>query len=130
MSMENPRRDSGGSVFGDNNSLFGGGASSSSDLPNSASSGVGSTTTTATTATISSSKSLSTPSTANVTLMSNVQTESPASFSVDLPMVGYHHVQQGYGGVVVGPSTNQQPQQVQYDGYYTTHTQQQAHSTL
>ena len=74
MSMENPRRDSGGSDFGDNNkSLFGSAtAASSSDLSNSASAAGATTAATATAASSSKSiSSLSTPSTTrNVTLMS------------------------------------------------------------
>ena len=113
MSMDNSRRDSvsgagggaaggggsGGGIFGD--SLF----AATSDLPSS-----------------------STSPPTNGT-MSNVQTDSPASFNVDLPLsysgssgsyVTTH--QQGYGG------SSAQSQQIQYDGYYAQ--QQQAHSTL
>ena len=72
ISMENPRRDSGGRDFGGNNkSLFGSAAAaSSSDLSNYASA-AGATTAATATSSSKSISSLSTPSTMrNVTLMS------------------------------------------------------------
>jgi transcription factor STE12 len=137
MSMENPRRDSSNgastsaaSVFGDPTSLFTpiGAGPTSSDL---------STTTTTSSSSSPSLSLLSKPLTSTPPTMgmmtgsgTNVQTDSPASFSVvDLPTTmvvgsGGGYVQGGYGG---SSSQTQQQQQHQYDGYYT---QQQTHSTL
>jgi len=125
MSMENPRRDSNGasvaSVFGDPNSLFN--AAASSDLS-----------TTGTSSSSSPSSSLlskplsSTPPMMGMMTNTNVQTDSPASFSVvDLPAMVGGYVQGGYGGGSSTNTTQTQQQQHQYDGYYT---QQQTHSTL
>jgi transcription factor STE12 len=133
MSMENPRRDSNGatvvSVFGDSiNSLFS--AAASSDLFTGA---------TSTSSSSPSSSSLlskplsSTPPMMGMMTNTNVQTDSPASFSVvDLPTMVGGYVQGGYGGGGGSSTTSetqqqQQQQQHQYDGYYT---QQQTHSTL
>ena len=129
MSMENPRRDSNGagaSVFGDPNNLFNGTTttttSTTSDLPTCSSSPSSS---------LLSKPLTSTPPTMSMMTSGNVQTDSPASFSVvDLPgtMVGVGVG--GYGGYGGGGSGSgqqqQQQQQIGYDGYYTT----QQHSTL
>ena len=150
MSMENPRRDSNGagaSVFGDHSSLF----TPTAGTTTTTSSDLSSTTSSSSPSSSLLSKPLSsTPPTMGMLTNTNVQTDSPASFSVvDLPtvmgssVVGY--VQGGYGGgggsssiaTTTTTTTTQvqqqqqhqhQQQHQQYDGYYTT--QQQTHSTL
>ena len=133
MSMENPRRDSGGSatgggagagaatsVFGDNNNLFT--TASTSDLPGSSSSS--SSSVTASTST-SSRPLVDTPSINPNMTTTTIQTESPGSFNIDLPLT--------FSGPAGGSYVQQQQQQVygssslpqaQYDGYYTQQQQQ------
>ncbi|KAF8815250.1 hypothetical protein BYT27DRAFT_7249334 [Phlegmacium glaucopus] len=115
MCMENPRRDSGvnNAVFGDPSLFRTASPSELPPLPPSSS---------------SSSKSLTLPPVPTNSSMTNpIQTESPASFNVDLPLAypdpsgssyvqqQHQHHQQGYGSSAPN----------QYDGYYT----QQTHST-
>ena len=126
MSMENPRRDSNGAnvVFGDPNSLFSGGPSS--ELSTGAGAAAASTSSSPSSSLLSKPLSSTPPMMVGMMTNTNVQTDSPASFSVvDLPTMVGGYVQGGYAGG--GSSTSQTQQQHQYDGYYT---QQQTHSTL
>ena len=100
MSMDTSRRDSAGapSVFGD--TLFAN-TSASSDLPASST---------------SSTKPLSLSTPPTTTLMpTNVQTDSPGSFNVELPLA---YSGSSSGSYVSGYGPSAQTQQ-QYDGYYT-----------
>jgi transcription factor STE12 len=114
MSMDNSRRDSAGAVnvFGDG--LFTTG-STSSDLPTTSS---------------TKSLSLSTPPPPTTLMPTNVQTESPGTFNVELPLAysgSSGSYVPGYASSTQNQQQQQQQQQIQYDGYYT---QQQVHQTL